>query len=680
MIDSLLHRDPSPGAALGAAPAGPVRIAPNRRQIDRRFPVLGFTVDAGGLPWFEVLLTTDRTLFDPANAGRRSPANFYASRQDSGLIQAEPLGAVYVAPMAVVHAFAGAVEICYTAIAYRGRDGSGPAFAMPPQQLPGQAPAVSVSPDLRRQTGAAASVLSVPLEKLSRLRADGSLSALAVPEAPEAMADPDSGEDEDLSAAAAEEAAALADCGWGAEAHSAGSGDEDGYDDGYEASADEAAGLAMMDEAQGGAAQDEEDPYGDGAAMWSDAQESTFPAGAQAPPMLEDEDETTYGAQEQAYGNSYGEDGDYDDGFGASEEEPASGGGYDEAAGYELAAGGYGEPYGEDEEPEAAESLAAGDEELPPYEALEAPEADEPAAPIAEAAAAQPLTIPEKRRILEQVAPFESGPAGYAAINADGEFEGRFGNHPARQHWHVGLSYGVIQFTQDSGSLGRLLQMMQSRDAGEFGRVFGPQADELVRVTNAAGPSSAESPGGRSARVQPVGGADLWREPWLARFRQAATHVPFQAAQNELAATLYLEPVLPLAAWLGLDTDRALAMVVDRAVQMGVGGARRWIVEAVGPVQSTAQRQQCLAALGHADLTAFQKATRGLTADGDWGPLTHAALVAALRQLGSRSPVPIPTRDQMMDAMVRRAAGTPWEKRTAGLRRSTTLTDVVYAL
>jgi hypothetical protein len=121
-------------------------------------------------------------------------------------------------------------------------------------------------------------------------------------------------------------------------------------------------------------------------------------------------------------------------------------------------------------------------------------------------------------------------------------------------------------------------------------------------------------------------------------------------------------------------------MVVDRSVQMGAGGARRWIVEAVSPVQSTAQRQQALAALGHADLTAFQRATQGLTADGDWGPLTHAALVAALRQLGSRSPVPIPAREQMMDAMVRRAAGTPWERRTTSLRRSTHLTDVVYAL
>src|SRR5262249_6517722 len=69
----------------------------------------------------------------------------------------------------------------------------------------------------------------------------------------------------------------------------------------------------------------------------------------------------------------------------------------------------------------------------------------------ATATAARPLSVEDKIRIIEHVAPFESG-GDYGAINADGEFEGRFGsNHPAYQRYHVGLSYGLIQFTQDSG-------------------------------------------------------------------------------------------------------------------------------------------------------------------------------------------------------------------------------------
>src|SRR5713101_5779931 len=59
----------------------PPRITANRRQLDNRFPALGFSVDTGGLPYFEVLLATDATLFDPNNAARRAVANFYSGRQ-----------------------------------------------------------------------------------------------------------------------------------------------------------------------------------------------------------------------------------------------------------------------------------------------------------------------------------------------------------------------------------------------------------------------------------------------------------------------------------------------------------------------------------------------------------------------------------------------------------------------
>lgn len=289
------------------------------------------------------------------------------------------------------------------------------------------------------------------------------------------------------------------------------------------------------------------------------------------------------------------------------------------------------------------------------------------------------LTPEEKRRIIFEIARFESGQAGYAAINPDGEFSGDFGtDHPAYQTYHIGLSYGIIQFTQDSGSLGTLLERMRTRDAATFNQVFGAYAAELVRVTTAPGPSSKNVPGGRSARVQPVGGADLWVEPWLSRFRRAANHRPFQEVQEEVAAELYLEPIRQFAAWLGLDTDRALAMVVDRAINMGLAGARAWIIEAVGPVRTAAQRQQALQALGYPNLRRFQEATEGLTVDGAWGPFSHAAMVAALRAMGDASPIQIPTREEMMDAMVRHAAGRRWAHRVEGLRNSNEFDDTPY--
>ena len=44
-------------------------ISANRALLVPRFPSLGFTVSTGGLAFWEVLLFTDRSLVDPANAG-----------------------------------------------------------------------------------------------------------------------------------------------------------------------------------------------------------------------------------------------------------------------------------------------------------------------------------------------------------------------------------------------------------------------------------------------------------------------------------------------------------------------------------------------------------------------------------------------------------------------------------
>ena len=58
--------------------------------------------------------------------------------------------------------------------------------------------------------------------------------------------------------------------------------------------------------------------------------------------------------------------------------------------------------------------------------------------------APQELTPAERLHIIDVVARFESGPAGYAAVNPDGEF-----NTPwlaQYQKVHVGLSWGFVQF------------------------------------------------------------------------------------------------------------------------------------------------------------------------------------------------------------------------------------------
>lgn len=616
------------------------RITASSRRIENRFPGLSFNVDTGGHAFYEVLLATDSQLFEPAKASMRSPANFYSSRQSGGLIPAAETVHPFFVPSAVLRGFGQAVPrpnaIFYTVIAYDDGDGANPAFAQPPSLLSTAAPSVSISRDF---TGATlATVLAVSVDKLQRV---GSSQAAPSPPSPK---------------------------------EDAGEG-EDGYGALYvPPPAPPAPPQAAVPEPAAHAAAEPAHPVDDFrlAVLPLVAPPTvTPPAGVQPPdPLLPGQRAPGPAASVPHNGHS-GHNGhgalslalgaDFDPGQAAPGYLAGDDG--DGGSGYGSSAA-----LGADYQDEVDElDLYPGR-----FQALDEPQQ-------AAGAAAPPLTVDDKMRLIDRVAQFESG-GDFSAVNADGEFEGRFGaDHPAYHRYHVGLSYGFVQFTQDSGKLGQLLKMMQDRDPDEFARVFGSDSGQLISITTASGPPSARSPGGRSARVQLVAGADLWQEPWLSRFRTAGANPRFQAAQRELAACAYLDPMLQFAGWLGLNTERALTMVADRSIQMGLGGARRWIISAVGPLEAEATRRQALAALGYPDLRSFQAATRGLRVDGEWGPNTHAAMVSALRALGPASPVPIPTTDQMIEAMVRRGASEPWHSRTEALRAAA-IPDARYTL
>jgi hypothetical protein len=243
-----------------------------------------------------------------------------------------------------------------------------------------------------------------------------------------------------------------------------------------------------------------------------------------------------------------------------------------------------------------------------------------------------------------------------------------------------------VQFTQRYGSLGEVLLACARRDPAEFARTFGDAAEELTRVTTART---------EEERLAPVAGALLWEEPWLSRFASAGAIPAFQAAQREVADTYFLVPNLPLAGWLGFSTDRALAMIFDRAVHMGRAMGLRWIVNAVGPIRSDKQRAAALAALGFADLASFARSIPDLDRLGipqgpvAWSTPIHAALVGALRTLGAASPIVLPSLTEMLDTLVKTARDNAvggdrfWTiaaRRLAALRTTTELTDTPYQM
>lgn len=127
----------------------------------------------------------------------------------------------------------------------------------------------------------------------------------------------------------------------------------------------------------------------------------------------------------------------------------------------------------------------------------------------------------------------------------------------------AGLSFGILQWAQKPGGLGVLLRAMHDEEPERFLRTFGPHAPELLATT-------------ARGSLAPVGGAVLWAEPWVSRFRAAGRDPVFIAVQNRLAAHgEHFRGALDAAAILGVHTERAMALFYDTAVQQGPAFARR---------------------------------------------------------------------------------------------------------
>lgn len=174
----------------------------------------------------------------------------------------------------------------------------------------------------------------------------------------------------------------------------------------------------------------------------------------------------------------------------------------------------------------------------------------------------------DEHKIAHLISDFEGN---FDSMNRDGEYRGLFGeDHFAYQSKHLGLSFGFLQFNQNAGSLGELLERMRKKDKETFDEIF-KYPEELLQVTNRP---HGEVKNGRSRRVQPVAGEDLWKNPWVRRFRKAGNHAPFQDVQLEYALDEYMEPAKDLADDLGLESERAHAMLFDRSIQHGPSGAR----------------------------------------------------------------------------------------------------------
>lgn len=249
------------------------------------------------------------------------------------------------------------------------------------------------------------------------------------------------------------------------------------------------------------------------------------------------------------------------------------------------------------------------------------------------------LSRNERRMIVAAVGLCEIDNHVFGSRNLDYEFVGRrFGRRGIETGYsrivHIGLSYGYIQYTQDGGGLGRVLQRMREKDKKSFDEVFFPNAEQLIQMTTTGLPgkdkygasgqkywrdltkkerselqkraNTDENKDGkpddplsadeeiRGARVQKIAyvpgypAIDLWEDykeiPTLPGTRRKATYqgylsafkaagdVPaFQDAQIELAVEDYLNPMLAHCRQWNIRSALGLAFVVACSVRGGPG-------------------------------------------------------------------------------------------------------------
>lgn len=615
-----------------------VTITPTVPVVTNAFPQLSFLLDGQGIASAEVLLAADPGLFATIRAGERNARNFHSSRFDLGPIRVEG-GGVYTVPPAVLQRFAGGGvrRLYYMAVGFSDRQIHDPVTTMPPIADIASAPSVELEAGF---TGTTLSHVLGDLDGRDRLlalgmTADGAAAPRRTPTAARDVVE--------------RPALALAP---GRISSPAPSTHRD---------ADTAPPAAVAPAA----------PTPPSVAAPSTPSPSPLPATAPATPAPPGE-----GGGGGLFGRFIDEDFMSSAAPIAGAAAPVAGGAARGAVRGVLDGGGL-SPLLDSFAPEGAPARGVLDAVIGGARGLLGLGLSDDGA---EVAPTRPLDNEARRRIVEAVCGLETGRPRYDAVNPDGEYRGRFGReNPYFERAHAGLGFGIVLFGQDTGDLGRLLQAMKTRDADAFARIFGSTADSLLETATAAGPGGLESPEGRSARVRPVDGQDLWVEPWLARFRAAGAHPPFQAAQNQLASDLYLEPMVHTARRLGVATERGLALMMDRAVAMGTEAAASFFVNGAGVGGSDAARSAALRALvGASGLEEYQRG-KGLQPTGTWSVETKAQMVADLRGMGQDSPVAVPGYDELLDRFVAAAGGAPWAGRFERLRRHADLTDIPFA-
>jgi hypothetical protein len=156
----------------------------------------------------------------------------------------------------------------------------------------------------------------------------------------------------------------------------------------------------------------------------------------------------------------------------------------------------------------------------------------------------------------------------------------------------AGLSWGILQWCQSTGNLGKVLSYVRNVDPAQFDAIMGPHAEAVVALCLAG-------------KMDAVDGVHLWHDPWPTRFRVLGKAPWVQDAQVRYAFNgQHMTGAVLALDKLGVRTQRALTLLFDTAVQQGPSRAVR-----IASVARAAQPQHRLAAYALACAAGFQRTT-----------------------------------------------------------------------
>jgi len=187
-----------------------------------------------------------------------------------------------------------------------------------------------------------------------------------------------------------------------------------------------------------------------------------------------------------------------------------------------------------------------------------------------------------------------SGLAKILSVVAQMEGAGNFGALNLNTD-RAGLSYGIIQWAQKPGRLGKILKSFRDANENDFVRIFA--AGDASLAEGLIGHTSQAHGGVDASSGQTTDPAfDLVSEPWISRFREAALWKPFQQAQVQAGLGDFRSALARIRRYAPqLNSERAVGFLLDLSNQFGEAGARSIFESALRPGMTEAELLQAMA-------------------------------------------------------------------------------------